>query len=194
VSQGRLLRGARQGRLLVDRDRYPVGAPVVVRLVLPTATVTSPPSCRVQGPDGRGSELVLTPEPGRGDVHRGSFVVSRAGRWQIDARLPGTGGQLSRGIQAQLPDRELERPRLNRELLEAVAATAAGRTWFLEEKPWTPADARALAAAVPERSRRDYETGASDGVFKERLNTVLLAAGVGLLCVEWVGRRLTKLA
>jgi len=194
VSQGRLLRGSRQGRLLVDRDRYPVGAPVVVRLVLPTATAASPPGCRVQGPDGRVSDVLLTPEPGRGDVHRGSFVVSRAGRWQIDARLPGTGGQVSRGIQAQLPDRELVRPRLNRELLEAVATASAGRTGFLEETPWTPADARTLAAALPERSRRDYETGTSDAVFKERLNALLLAAGVGLLCAEWIGRRLAKLA
>jgi hypothetical protein len=194
VSQGRLLRGARQGRLLVDRDRYPVGAPVVVRLVLPTATAASPPNCRVQGPDGQGFDVALAPEPGRGDVHRGSFVVSRAGRWQIDARLPGTGGQVSRGIQAQLPDRELVRPRLNRGLLEAVAAASAGRTRFLGEAAWTPADALDLAAAVPERSRREYETGASDPVFKERLNALLLTAGVGLLCVEWIGRRLAKLA
>jgi len=194
VSQGRLLRGVRQGRLLVDRDRYPVGAAVVVRVVVPTAAGAGSPNCRVMPPDGPAVDVPLVPEPGRGDVLRGSFAVSRAGRWQIDARLSGSAEPMSRGIVAQLPDRELIRPRMNRVVLESVAAAAAGRTRFLADGPWTPADAVALAAALPERSRREYETGASDPVFKQRLNGLLLACAVGLLCVEWIGRRLMKLA
>ena len=44
------------------------------------------------------------------------------------------------------------------------------------------------------RSRREYETGAADGGFKRRLNAILLALGTGLLCCEWIVRRLVKLA
>jgi hypothetical protein len=44
------------------------------------------------------------------------------------------------------------------------------------------------------KSRREYETGAPDGAFKRRLNALLLAFGAGLLCLEWIIRRLVKLA
>jgi hypothetical protein len=49
-------------------------------------------------------------------------------------------------------------------------------------------------AAIPDRSRREYEAGADDADFKRRLNTALLALGVGCLCCEWIVRRLAKLA
>ena len=51
VSQGRLLRGSRRARLLVDRDRFPVGASVAVRLVLPegtTGSAAAAPACRAR--------------------------------------------------------------------------------------------------------------------------------------------------
>jgi len=196
VSQGRLLRGARQGRLLVDRERYPVGAAVSVRVVQPLGgrQAASVPSVQVRGPDGRTADLTLAAEAGRGDVHVGSFVATRQGRWQIDARLPGSGEELSRRIHAQLPDRELARPRMERDRLQSLATATGGRARFLTDDAWTPADTAALAAAVPDRSRRDYETGPADPLFKRRLNTVLLVCGVGFLCLEWIGRRLARLA
>jgi hypothetical protein len=51
-----------------------------------------------------------------------------------------------------------------------------------------------LAAALPDRSRREYETGAADTGFKQRLNAALLAVGCGCLCIEWILRRLARLA
>ena len=58
----------------------------------------------------------------------------------------------------------------------------------------TATDAEALAAALPDRSRREYETGRADPSFKQQLNTVLLAVGCSCLCLEWIVRRLAKLA
>jgi hypothetical protein len=55
-------------------------------------------------------------------------------------------------------------------------------------------DSQALAAGIKDCSRREYETGSPDGAFKRRLNGILLGVGVGLLCMEWVLRRLVKLA
>ena len=60
--------------------------------------------------------------------------------------------------------------------------------------PWGVEAAQALAARIPDRSRREYETGAPDGAFKRRLNAVLMGLSVGLLCLEWIVRRLVKLA
>ena len=58
----------------------------------------------------------------------------------------------------------------------------------------TPEAVQALAAEIPDRSRREYETGAVDAVFKQRLNAILLGLGCGGLCLEWIVRRLSRLA
>jgi len=195
VSQGRLLRGSRRARLLVDRDRFAVGANVVVRLIIPEGETAVPTFCQVIGPDGVVLRVPLTAERNREGVLQGTFVAARDGSWRIDVDLPGgTGERVSRRIQAKLPDRELERPRLDRGVLEQLARLSGGTTRFLATEAWTPADAERLAADIPDRSRREYETGAPDGAFKRRLNGILLALAAGLLCCEWILRRLVKLA
>ena len=198
VSQGRLLAGSRRARLLVERDRYPVGATVVVRLVTPEGdggAALAGAVCRVEGPDGVSVSVPLSADPGRPGVFQGGFVASREGGWRIDIDLgDGSGEVISRRVQARLPDRELERPRLDRGLLERLGVITGGQAHFLVDAPWGAAESEALAARIPDRSRREYETGAPDGSFKRRLNAILLALGTGLLCVEWILRRLVKLA
>ena len=195
VSQGRLLRGSRRARLLVDRDRFAVGATVVVRLVVPEGDSTVPADCRVTGPDGTVLRVPLVAERDRAGVLQGTFVAARDGSWRIDVDLPGASGEkVSRRIQARLPDRELERPRLDRGVLEQLAAASGGSSLILAAQPWTPVESESLAAGIKDRSRREYETGSPDGAFKRRLNGILLALGVGLLCTEWILRRLVKLA
>jgi hypothetical protein len=198
VSQGRLLAGSRRARVLVERDRYPVGATVVVRLVAADGdggTVLTGAICRVEGPDGVSVNVPLSSDPGRPGVFQGGFVASREGGWRIDVDLgDGSGEVISRRIQARLPDRELERPRLDRGLLERLGAITGGSAHFLVDAPWGASESAALAARIPDKSRREYETGAPDGAFKRRLNALLLALGAGLLCLEWIFRRLVKLA
>ena len=181
--------------MLVDRDRFAVGSNVVVRLVVPEGEAAAAVDCRVSGPDGAVLRVPLVPERERAGVMQGSFVAARDGSWRIDVDLGnGTGEKVSRRIQARLPDRELERPRLDRGSLEQLAALSGGSAHFLAAQPWTATDSQTLAAGIQDRSRREYETGAPDGDFKRRLNGILLAVGVGLLCVEWILRRLVKLA
>jgi len=195
VSQGRLLRGSRRARLLVDQDRFAVGANVVVRLVVPEGEAAASPDCRVVGPDGATRRLPLVAERDRSGVLQGAFVATRDGSWRIDVEIPGAAGErVSRRIQARLPDRELERPRLDRGVLEQVAVVSGGTSSLLATRRWTVADSQGLADTLPDRSRREYETGSPDGGFKRRLNGLLMALGVGLLCCEWVLRRLVKLA
>jgi len=195
VSQGRLLRGSRRARLLVERDRFAVGSNVVVRLVVPEGDSAVTAECRVVGPDGTVVRVPLVAERDRAGVLQGTFVAARDGSWRIDVDLPGASGEkVSRRIQARLPDRELERPRLDRGVLEQLAALSGGTAHVLAAQPWTPVDSQSLAAGIKDRSRREYETGSPDGAFKRRLNGILLALGVGLLCTEWILRRLVKLA
>jgi hypothetical protein len=196
VSQGRLMRGSRRGRLIVDRDRFPVGGTVTVRIVAADAATVQrvPPSCHAVAPDGVRIPVPLTAEPARPGTLQGSFVAAREGGWQIEVdALPGD-EPLSRRIQVQLPDRELVRPRLDRGLLTQLAAATGATPRFLADGGLTPEAVQALAAEIPDRSRREYETGAVDAVFKQRLNAILLGLGCGGLCLEWIVRRLSRLA
>lgn len=199
VSQGRLLRGAQRARLLVDRDRHPIGGTVQVRLVLADeqpAAASLTPTARAIGPEGTALAVPLVPEPGRPGTYQGGFVAAREGAWRIEADSgAGLAAELLvRRIQVQLPDRELARPRLDRALLTQLADRTGGTARFPAAAPWSVAEAEALAASFPDRSRREYETGAADVDFKQRLNAALLALGGGCLCLEWVVRRLAKLA
>jgi len=199
VSQGRLLRGSRTARLLVERDRYAVGASVVVRVVSAggekEAAAAAPIACQAVGPDGTVVRVPLLPEAARPGVVQGAFVVSREGPWRIEVDLgAGAGDKLSRRIQARLPDRELERPQLDRGVLDQLAALSGGSARYLAGPAWTGDDSRAIAALIPDRSRREYESGAPDAAFKRWLNSALLATACGLLCLEWIVRRLVRLA
>lgn len=196
VSQGRLLRGSNKVRLLVDRDRFAVGGVVAVRVVMPEGkgSADTVPDCRALGPDGAAVVVRLEADPLRPGEFSGSFVAGREGTWRIELTGGGDENAVTRSIQARLPERELEKPRLERGLLEQMATAAGGRAFFPDEREWKAADAEELIRFLPDRTRREYQSGAPDRVFKERLNTLLLAAAAGLLCVEWIVRRLARLA
>jgi hypothetical protein len=198
VSHGRLAQGSKRARLLVDRDRHPVGSTVHLRLVIAderSAAANRSLNCRVTGPAGETLTVPLAPSPERPGTLLGGFVASREGTWQIEADpLPGETDRVVRRIQAQLPDRELARPKLDRPLLEQLAGRTGGRAWFPDTDGWDAAEATVLATALPDRSRREFEAGVADKDFKQRLNTSLLTIGCGCLCLEWIIRRLAKLA
>ena len=193
VAQGRLMRGARRGRLIVEQDRVAVGGTVRIRIVAPVAG--RPPECRAVAPDGSHVSVPLVAEPTRPGTFAGGFVVTREGGWLVEVE-PLTAGdeRLSRRIQVQLPDRELENPRLDRAVLAQLANDTGGTARFLADGGSSGEIADAIAAALPDRSRREYETGAADPAFKRWLNAALLAVGAGCLCLEWIVRRLARLA
>ncbi len=201
VSQGRLSQGARRARLLLDRDRHPVGGTVQVRLVvadeaMQAAVAARPPACRGVGPEGESIVVPLMAEPDRPGTLMGSFAPTREGAWRIEVDpTPGLGNErLVKRLQVQLPDRELARPKLDRPLLEQLATVTGGTARFPEPGGWTAKDAAALAASLPDKSRREFEQGVADMAFKRQLNTALLVIGCTCLCLEWIIRRLVKLA
>ncbi|MCE9630265.1 MAG: VWA domain-containing protein [Planctomycetia bacterium] len=196
VSQGRLMRGARRGRLIVDRDRFPVGGTVTVRVVAADpALMQRVASFEAIAPDGTRLKVPLAAEPARPGTFQGSFVASREGGWQIEVDTStGDGEPLSRRIQVQLPDRELANPKLDRGLLSQIAVVGGATPRFLADGGLTAEAVRSLVDSIPDRSRREYETGAADAGFKQTLNSILLAAGCGFLCIEWIVRRLARLA
>ncbi|MFM7413757.1 MAG: hypothetical protein ACKO6E_11205 [Planctomycetota bacterium] len=195
VSQGRMLRGGRWARLMVDRDRCPVGSVVAVRVVVgDAAAISRPPVGRVVAPDGAAVPLALEPEPARPGTLVGSFVAAREGAWLVEVDAVSGDERLERRVEAHLPERELAHPLLDRGVLERIAVTSGGSARFLVDAPWSAADTAAVAAAFPDRSRHEFETGGFDPTFKRRLNTLLLTVAATCLCLEWIGRRLARLA
>ena len=195
VSQGRLLRGARRAQLIVDRDRCPVGGEVTVRVVAAGAdAVVRLPTARVVAPNGSTAPLRLEPEAARPGTLRGSFVAAREGGWLVEVDAVAGDERLARRVEAHLPERELAKPLLDRGTLAHLASKTGGTVRFLADGDWTEADTAALVAACPDRTRREYETGGTDAAFKRRLNATLLGCVAGCLCLEWLIRRLARLA
>ncbi|MEO1991041.1 MAG: vWA domain-containing protein [Pirellulales bacterium] len=195
VSQGRLLRGSRKLRLLVDRDRFAVGATVGVRVVVPEGDDLAgnvKAICTVTGPDGQPLQVQMNDDPQRPGSLSGGFVASKEGAWRIDVDLHGE--RVTKRIQARLPDRELQKPQLNRSSLEQIAIATGGFPRFLIDKEWSQKDTVKLTESLADRSRKEYEMGAPDTQFKRRLNAILMSLGIGLLCLGWIIRRLVRLA
>jgi len=193
VSQGRMMRGARRTRLIVDGDRCPVGVAVNVRVVSGGSAAARPPACRVVTPTGDERDVQLAPEPARPGTLVGSFVAAREGSWLVRVDAEGD-ERLERRVEAHLPERELSQPTLDRSVLQRLASATGGSARFLADRAWSTADASALAAAFPDKSRHEYEAGGFDPVFKRRLNAFLLAAAVTCLSLEWICRRFARLA
>ncbi len=78
--------------------------------------------------------------------------------------------------------------------MSQIAVVGGATPRFLADGGLTAEAVRSLVDSIPDRSRREYETGAADAGFKRMLNSILLAAGCGFLCVEWLARRLARLA
>ncbi|MFM8736089.1 MAG: hypothetical protein ACKOC8_12970 [Pirellulales bacterium] len=196
VAQGRLLRGAGGARLVVDRDRYPVGGTVTVRLVAGSAAARQAAAgvCQAVAPDGERIPVRLTADASRPDTLGGQFVAGREGTWVIEVDAAAGGERLSRRIQVQLPDRELVRPKLDRGLLGQLATATGGTARFVDDAGFGADAIRDLVDSLPDRSRHDYEAGTADMAFKQRLNAILLGVGCGCLCLEWIIRRLARLA
>jgi len=51
-----------------------------------------------------------------------------------------------------------------------------------------------LVAASEPRDQSNYVPGAPDVAFQQRLMTLLMALIAGALCLEWLTRRLSRLA
>jgi len=193
VAQGRLLRGSSRGRLILERDRYPVGESVTARIMETTAGAQ--PKLEVITPDGQRITVPVASDPVRAGGLQGSFVVTSEGSWQIiltmdDAQRE----QTVRRIQATLPDRELIQPKLQRKTLSQIATTTGGSAWFPLGETLSETDTTKIVSMLKDRSRTEYEIGENDKAFKKTLNTLLLGIGIVLLSSEWILRRLAKLA
>jgi hypothetical protein len=96
-----------------------------------------------------------------------------------------------------MPQLEIERPRRNDDLLQTVALNTGGLYYVGADRPMqrnNVGTGEPVFDVIKPRSQETFLPGTRDLNFDELLRTWLLGLVVGLLCVEWLVRRLSKLA
>lgn len=203
TSQGRLSRDSRRGVLLVDKDRGLLGDQFVVRAMLRNAQLQPLLDPEVSGilvaPDGKRSPLKLRQlkESTRGGMFGGEFTALLEGDYRIELRPPGgdVDELLSREVKVRVPALEIERPERNDALLRELADKTGG-TYYIGLDGALNRDRRgtAVTQAIEPQDQTSFLPGTPDRDFERRLMGWLMGLICGVLSLEWLIRRLNKLA
>lgn len=203
VSEGRLLRDSSRGVLLVDKDRAALGDPIAVRAVLQDAQHQPLKLPQVQAtivqPDSTRLPLVLkaVKDEGREGIYVEQFTVLQEGDYRIELAHPTSAETfLTREVRVKIPTRETEFPERNDRLLRELAEKTGGDYFIGVLSP--PGGGSPLRTTLAARIRpQDQVTilpGTPDRHFERQLMGWLMAWIAGLLSLEWLLRRLNRLA
>jgi hypothetical protein len=200
VSQGRILRGSARGSLLVERDRYELGETVVLRARLSDAQhkplIEESVSAQLLRPDGVTEAVKLAAETDRPGMYAGQVTVLQEGTYQIALTLPDSNEEpLSRYLQVRVPDLERTHSERNETLLASLAKETGG-TYYkqLNTAVHGDDDAKSLAQSIASRAEVRLVKGAPDKNFEKAQMQWLLGIIAGSLFLEWILRRLNRLA
>jgi hypothetical protein len=200
VSQGRILRGSSRGSLLVERDRYELGETVVLRARLSDSQhkplTDESVIAQVLRPDGATETVKLTAEIDRPGMYVGQVNVLQEGTYQVALPLPdGSEEPLSRYLQVRVPDRERAHAERNELLLTSLARETGG-VYYADFDAALHGDGemKPLADAIESRAEVKLLQGAPDQEFARAQMQWLLAMVAGSLFIEWIVRRLNRLA
>jgi hypothetical protein len=200
VSQGRILRGSARGSLLVERDRYELGETVVLRARLADAQheplVADSVSTQILRPDGTTEAVQLTAEVDRPGMFAGQFAVLQEGTYHVALSQPGAAEEpLSRYLQVRVPDRERANAERNEKLLATLASDTGGVYYTTMDAAIEGDDAtKSLSQAIESRAEVKLVKGAPDEQFARAQMHWLLGIIAGSVFLEWIVRRLNRLA
>jgi hypothetical protein len=191
VSQGRLKRGTSRGMVMLERDQYVLGQTVRLRVSLLDPQlepfVADSVAAEVFDPTGRplAPARRLLRDENRPGQFVGDFRAARPGTYRIEVPVPESTDQLVSKIDVVVPNLESDNPRQNARLLSDLVRDTGGRYLSLDE-----AEAE-LPALLPNQGE--------EFLVDERLRTLwdrqwVLLLLVGLLGMEWLTRKLLKLA
>jgi len=204
VSQGRLLRDSSRGLLLVDKDRCLLGDTLSVQAMLADSQhqplTAGEVTAALIHPDGHRSNLTMRriDDAARPGMYSAQFAAVIEGDYRIELPLPNStdGELLTREVRARIPALETERPERNDALLTELAEKTGGQYFIGFDAAMNRGGAgRApLAALLEPQDQTTFLPGTPDKEFDRLLMTWLMAVICGALCLEWLLRRLNKLA
>jgi hypothetical protein len=203
ASEGRLLRDSSRGVLLVDKDRCALGDQVAVRAILQDAQHRPLANEQVQAmlvqPDSTRLPLVMkkVKDEGREGIYVEQFTALQEGDYRIELQHPSAAEQLlTREVRVKIPAKETEFPERNDALLREIADKTNG-DYFVGMSAAVGANGSGragLAAAIQPQDQVTILPGTPDRRFERQLMGWLLGIICGVLCVEWLLRRLSRLA
>jgi hypothetical protein len=203
ASEGRLLRDSSRGVLLVDKDRCALGDQVAVRAVLQDAQHRPLALDRVQAmlvqPDNTRLPLIMkeVKDEGRKGIYVEQFTATQEGDYRIELQHPTAAEQvLNREVRVKIPAKETEFPERNDAVLREIADKTSG-DYFVGLKAAvgdTSVETSTLAAKIRPQDQITVLPGTPDRSFERQLMGWLLGLICGCLCLEWLLRRLSKLA
>jgi hypothetical protein len=199
VSQGRLLRGSSRGVLLVGQDHYLLGNTVEVRAQLSNARLDplDAPSVGLQviQPNGAAETVVMRADPSRAGAYFGQFPVLQEGTYRLELSVPESDNErIGRRIQVKAPDLERENPRRNDALLSAIAKNTGGRYYVGMAAALDTGGPAPLVVQLKDRTSTTIVPIAPSRHHDEQWLRWMMTGLCGLLCLEWLIRRLVKLA
>ena len=125
----------------------------------------------------------------------GRFPALQEGTYRIELPVPETDGELlDRRIQVKAPDLEREDPRRNDSLLSEIADKTGGKYYVGMANATASHGTPPLAAKLKDRTSTIVLPIAPDPREKEVWLRWIMIALCGLLCLEWLTRRLLRLA
>ena len=137
--------------------------------------------------------LPLTVDPLRAGAFSGRFTATQEGTYRLELPIPDADNQrLVRRVQVKLPDLELGSPQRNDALLSRLAQATGGK--YYVGLTAALAGPEALARQLKDRTRTTIITAAPNPQWEQRWRGWLMYLLCGLLCIEWLVRRLVKLA
>ncbi len=198
VSQGRLLRGSSRGVLLVGQDRYVVGKTVEVRAQLTDSRLDplslAEVSMQLFAPDGSVQTITLQALSDRPGTFTGRFTVLVEGDYRLELPIPDSEDErLSRRISVKIPDLERENPQQNKPLLDRLGKRTGG-AYYDGLAAALAATPEAIAAQLKDRTTTTVIQLPPDKDRERDWLMWMMITICSLLCVEWLIRRLSKLA
>jgi hypothetical protein len=194
TAEGRLLRDSTRALLLVDKDRCYLGDRVTIRatlqdeqhqpLIVPEVPITliTPKGIRIP------LKLRRLQDSDRQGIYAEQFTAAQEGDYRIELAPPGAEEELLvREVRARIPDNELRDSRRNDALLTDLAERTGGEYLVGTEQLMSVAN-------LEPKDQVRIEPGTPDKRFEERLMGWLIGLIAGVLCLEWLIRRLNKLA
>ncbi|HEY3393221.1 MAG TPA: hypothetical protein VGK58_10960 [Lacipirellulaceae bacterium] len=200
VSQGRILRGSARGTLLVERDRYELGETVVLRARLADAQheplLADSVTAQLIRPDGATEAVKMAAETDKPGMYTGQATVLQEGTYQVALSIPDSDEEpLTRYLQVRVPDLERAQPQRNEKLLASLAEETGGKYYKDFHTAVRGNNAlKPLKDAIESRAEVKLLKDAPDQRFAEAQMHWLLGVIAGSLFLEWIIRRLNRLA
>lgn len=202
TAEGRLLRDSSRGLLLVDKERCFLGDRVTIRATLQDRQHQPLTQAEITAqlvlPNGRRSPITLKKlkDSEREGIYTEQFTAALDGDYRIELAPPSSEGELLvKEVRVRIPEGELQNPKRNDPLLLDLTSKTGGKYFVgINSALVRNAEGSAIVEELEPRDQITVREGTPDKKFEERLMGWLIGLIAGVLCVEWLLRRLNKLA